>query len=148
MLYLVPSEVCKPAAMEDFGEVIELYRDDLPSPEVFKQEYKRWQAMCRKLEELPSTLASAIKLCDSDIYPNIYIMLSIACTWPVTSCECERSFSGLRRLNTYLRAAQSSKRLDALAMMSIHRSMEIDVEHIVNLFAQLHPRRMELNILS
>ena len=100
--------------------------------------------MCRELEKPPSTLAAAIKLCDRDIYPNMHCLLAIACTWPATTCECERSFSGLRRLNTYLRATQTSERLDALAMINIHRSMPVNIDSIVDLFAQIHPRRMLL----
>ena len=100
--------------------------------------------MCGKLQHQPSTLAEAVKICDYDVYPNIFILLSICCTWPVTTCECERSFSGPRRLNTYLRATQSSERLDALALMHIHGDMNIDVDCIIDLFAKLHPCRMQL----
>lgn len=43
--------------------------------------------------------------CDPTIFPNISVLLQIACTLPVTSCECERSASALRRLNKYMQAS-------------------------------------------
>ena len=39
------------------------------------------------------------------LYPNIRVLLQVACTLPVTSCECERSASALRRLHNYMRAS-------------------------------------------
>ena len=87
-------------------------------------------------------------VCYKDLYPNIHKMLTIAVTWPVSSCEYERSFSGLRRLNTYLRATQTSERLDSLALIHIHRSHQYDMEELIDRFSRMHPRRMELtNVL-
>ena len=42
--------------------------------------------------------AVGIKECDWDMFPNIHAMLQIACTIPMTSCECERSASKLKDL--------------------------------------------------
>ena len=53
---------------------------------------------------LPSSPSSAIKDCDAEFYPNTRILLQLACTIPVTSCECERSASALRRLDNYTRS--------------------------------------------
>ena len=55
-------------------------------------------------EKLLTSPSSAIKDCDAEIYPNIRTLLQLACTIPVTSCECERSASALRRLNYYMRS--------------------------------------------
>ena len=46
--------------------------------------------------------AASLKACDPDDFPNLY-SLKIAATLPVTSCECERSISKMRRLNNYMR---------------------------------------------
>ena len=53
--------------------------------------------------EKPATCASALKKCDSCIFPNVYTLLKIACTIPVTSCECERNASTLWRLRNFMR---------------------------------------------
>ena len=73
------------------------------------------------------------------MFPNIGVLLKIACTLPVTSCECERSASALRRLINYMRASVGKKRLSNLALMHIHYDKDIDLDKVVDCFAQLHP---------
>ena len=50
-------------------------------------------------------------------FSDLFVVLQIAVTLPVTSCECERSFSIMRRLRTWLRASMTSERLSALALI-------------------------------
>ena len=52
----------------------------------------------------------------------------------VASAECERSFSTLTRLKTYLRATMEQFRLSSLALISIHQEVEILPEEIVKIF--------------
>ena len=92
---------------------------------------------------LPSTLASAIKECDKTRFPNLFILLKIGCTLPVTSCECERSFSTMRRLRTWLQSSMNMKRLSALAIMNIHRDIEVNYQKAAQLFFQLHPQKLQ-----
>ena len=96
LLGVIPSVCCsREVSME---RAIEKYKDDLPSPELTSTELRRQKARM-PVELRPSTPAAAIKDCDSDLYPNVKVLLQIACTLPVTSCECERSASALRRLH-------------------------------------------------
>ena len=44
----------------------------------------------------PNTAAKALKECDDDLFPNIYVLLKICATIPATSRECERSAHSLR----------------------------------------------------
>ena len=69
----------------------------------------------------PSTIASYLKACPHDMYPNLHVLLRICGTIPVTSCECERSGSVLKRLHTYLRASMGQTRLSALALLSMFK---------------------------
>ena len=92
----------------------------------------------------PNSPAAAIKDCDRDMYPNIFVLLQLACTLPVTSCECERSAGTLRRLNNYMRASMGKERLSSLALLHIHYNMDIDLDCFVDVFAKRHPRRLEL----
>ena len=103
--------------------------------------------MAMPADSRPSSLAESIKDCDSDLFPNIYVLLQIACTIPVTSCECERSASALRRLNNYMRASMGKSRLSHLALLHIHYDMQVDLDEVVDCYACLHPRRMELDSL-
>lgn len=37
-----------------------------------------------------------------DTYPNVYKLLHVALSIPISSASCERSFSSMRRINRYL----------------------------------------------
>ena len=63
--------------------------------------------------------AASLKACDPDDFPNLYFLFKIAATLPVTSCECERSISTMRRLNNYVRCTMGASRLSSLAIMHI-----------------------------
>lgn len=130
---------------EDLKAVRHLYEADLPYPELLEIEVVSWKHHTSGLED--SSITAVLDRCLPSIFPNINVLLKIAATLPVTTCECERSFSCLRRLNSYLRKTQTSQRLDSLALISIHCGAEVEQERVIDLFASLHPRRMELSSL-
>lgn len=142
-----------PAAMRssevDVGPLVEQYSSDLPSPELLDEELHRWKFHFSSYAEteLPDSVASALKICDPSLYPNIYVLLKVGCVLPVTSCECERSASVVRRLNNYMRASQSIERLSGLALMNVNYGEKIDPDEVLDAFAKTHPRKLELNNL-
>ena len=147
LLGLVPSVLC--ARDVDLKAAITKYSDDLPSPELFQMELTRWKgrylSMGPELRQAPPALA--IKECDTSLYPKISVLLKIACTIPVTSCECERSASTLRRLNNYMRVSMGKSRLSSLALLHIHYDTTVDLDVVVDTYARLHPRRIQLENL-
>jgi hypothetical protein len=73
--------------------------------EMFKQTYK-----AESLHEAKVTYRSmehAVRL----LFPQVLILLKLLLVCPVSSCECERSFSALRRLKTWLRTTMVSTSL-------------------------------------
>ena len=140
LLGFVPSILCRKNI--NLETAVSKYSADLPSPELFQMELKRWKNRYtgKKTRERPSSAGEALKECDKDMFPNIFVLLQIACTIPVTSCECERSASGLRRLNNFLRASMGKDRLSHLALMHIHYDTPIDLDSVVDTFATQHPR--------
>ncbi|CAF4734107.1 unnamed protein product, partial [Rotaria socialis] len=61
----------------------------------------------------------------------------ILLTIPVNICGCERNYSTLRRIKTYLRTTTTTTeedRLSALALLKIEREFEIDYDEIVKEF--------------
>ena len=150
LLGLVPSVFCSESeASLDIESVVSMYETDLHSPELLEMELARWKRRykSRPEEKRPTTPASAIKDCDKESFPNIFVLLQIACTLPVTSCECERSASTLRRLNNYLRASMGKSRMSHLALLHMHYDTPVDLEEVVNTYAKIHPRRLELDCL-
>ena len=111
LLGLIPTVICsKDVSLET---ALEKYKSDMKSPELLELELRRWKNRYLSMspDEWPSSTARAIKECDQEHFPNISVLLKIACTLPVTSCECERSGSVLRRLNNYMSASNGEKPL-------------------------------------
>ncbi|KAF0759629.1 Zinc finger MYM-type protein 1 [Aphis craccivora] len=73
-----------------------------------------------------------------NIYPNMYKLMQVALTLPISSATCERSFSAMRRMKTWLRSSMLQNRFNNLAIISIENdiSKKIDKEAILDLFAK------------
>ena len=134
----------------DLDEALQKYGQDLPSPELFAAEFSRWKRRFRDqpVDKLPASPAEAIKVCDPYMFPNVSVLLQLACTIPVTSCECERSASALRRLHNYMRATMGKGRLSSLALLHVHYDRKINLDSAVYIFARLLPRRLELHSIT
>ena len=79
----------------------------------------------------PSTILLSLQACSKVQFPNIYTILHIMAVWPLTSCESERSFSGLRRLKNYMRSRMKEDRLNGLALMMVHRTISVSAENYI-----------------
>ena len=68
---LVPSVITQ--KMLDFSAAIEIYKGDLPTPEIIKQEMLQWKVKWSSVpeNERPQTCTTAIKSCSSIAFPNI-----------------------------------------------------------------------------
>ncbi|KAK0141852.1 Zinc finger MYM-type protein 1 [Merluccius polli] len=101
----------------------------------------------RKMETqtIPDT-ASVFQMLDADMFPTLRAVFQVALTIPVSSCSCERSFSALRRLHTWLRSTMGQERLNDLAIMMIEREnvAAISRDCVIDRFAKLKPRRYNL----
>ena len=99
-LFLVPSIVVQDEFNSDVNNTIGIYEDDLIDKYLMDQELGLWKrkwSVCLPIDR-PDTLASTLISCDDRRFPNIFRLMKIGCTLPITSCTCERSFSTLRRL--------------------------------------------------
>ncbi|CAM1304643.1 Uncharacterised protein r2_g1450 [Pycnogonum litorale] len=123
------------------------YEDDIPSPELLSEELSLWRITWEAVDDKPSTAAKTLKICDQLLFPNIHQLLCLLCTLPVTSCECERSFSTLRRLNNYNRCTMASERLSSLALMSIHYDHKISKADVIKAYCSKNTRKMHFGAL-
>ena len=138
---------------DNVREFCDHYRQDIPNYAGLPAELLLWERMWKekkdRREDIPDSIGATLEQIDKDAYVNIYTMLQILITIPISSASCERSISTLRNLKTYLRNTMVQDRLNGLALMHAHREMELDLEKIIDLFANLHPRRMRMeNILN
>ena len=104
-----------------------------------------WSAASK--ESRPSNLLSALRACRKQQFPNVHTILHIMTVWPLTSCEAERSISGLRRLKTYLRSTMTGERMNGLALLAVHRCISVSVKETIDAFASKQPRRMKLSFI-
>ena len=151
VLYVAPELICSESdIVTKLAPVIEMCKADLINSDIVDQEITLWM---KKWEDVPksqrgSTLATAIEECDKNHFPNVFVLLKIACTLPVTSCECDRSFSAMRRHRTSLRSTMKTERLTALTIMNVHREVEVDYEKVAQQFLRLHPRKLDESNLT
>ena len=144
---IVPTVMCSTRKV-DLAPAISMYEEDPPNPVLFPAEMQRWRKKYSVMpdDKRPSSPAQAIKDCNEVFFPNMCVLLKLACTLPFTSCECERSASALRRLHNYMRATMGNNRLSYLALLYIHYDTQSNVEHAyaVDLFAKMYPHRLQL----
>ena len=96
--------------------------EDFPNPLAPDGELELWQTYwVSNKSSCPNSVASTLKAISFDSFANIKVALRILATLPVTSCECERSFSVMLRLKNYTRSTMVEERLNGLAMMEIHQ---------------------------
>ena len=62
------------------------------------------------------------------LFTQVERLVRILLTIPCSSAEAERSFSGLRRLKTYLRNSMTQARLNHLAILHVHQEMTDNID--------------------
>ena len=83
---------------------------------------KKWKQQTNSGNELPNKLVDVLDVCVDVLdvcsplqFPNLSVLLRMALPLPVSSCECERSFSQLKIIKTYIRSTMTGSRLSGLA---------------------------------
>ena len=147
--HLIPRKITQSSSYADIDQVVQYYKDDLPNRCIVDEEFDRWKHkwVSIPVSKRPETLNECLKESCLKSLPNLFVLLQIFATIPMTSCSCERSASGIRRLNNYLRATQGEERLGALAVIHSNYGTPLDRDHILRLFMTKHSRRMECGTL-
>jgi len=134
-----------PNTAQDLERLLEIYQEDIGPRAAVVPEVQRWVNKWKKedVSTVPSSAIEALCACHADIYPNVYILLTILGTLPVSTATSERSFSTMRRLKTYLRSSIGNERMTGLALLSMHKDRQIDREKIMNDFVASSNRRSD-----
>ena len=132
-----------PNTAQDLERLLEIYQEDIGPRVAVVPEVQRWVNKWKKedVSTVPSSAIEALGACHADIYPNVYILLTILRTLPVSTAISERSFSTMGRLETYLRSSIGNERMTGLALLSIHKDRQIDREKIIKKLYTLPVRR-------
>ena len=96
--------------------------------------------------ETPLALLGFIVSFGDDVFPNLRISLHILLTIPVSIASCERSFSKLKLILSYLRASMGQDRLSDLALLSVERETleKTDFDDVIDQFATVKSRKINL----
>ncbi len=96
-----------------------------------------------ELTKKPSTLQELLSVLKKNkgAFPVMITALEIALTLPVTSSSCERAFSVMKLIKTYLRNATSAHWLSDLGMISMNKTASRDLAVVDILFElkRIHP---------
>ncbi len=121
------------------------YADDMPNFRSIHAELALWETSWKDgFEKVQyNSVADTLRNCNELAFPNIFTALKILPVVPVTTCECERSISALRRMKTWLRSTMINERLNGLAQMHINDDITFDIDEVINTFARQNPTRMQ-----
>jgi hypothetical protein len=97
-----------------------------------------------KVSNLKTASEVIYTLCKNELLemvPEFVKVATILAVIPATSCSAERSFSGLRRLKTYLKSTMGEKRLSSIALINIERGyanciINEDMEKMIDIFGK------------
>ena len=115
------------------------------------QEYKEFTSFiqentklknCTKLQELAEEILSKDSICV--LFPLVAKLLTHALVLPVSTADCERCFSTMKRVKTDLRNRMSTQTLDKLLRIRIEGPTisEFNFNEAVQEWSQLRNRRL------
>ena len=85
------------------------------------------------MDKRSKTLSKSLANCNSVSMPNVFTLLKLFATLPLSSCTCERSASVIRRLNNIMRCTQTEERLTALTLIHMNYETKICVRRLNNI---------------
>jgi hypothetical protein len=133
---LLPQNPSCPPSDDDIKDILflnETYSSDLEcSNATIMAELKLFYRSLARLPNPPRSALCAMQHCDPDIFPNIFTLLIILVSLPVSTCRPERSFSNLKYLKNYIRSSTGDTRLNGLTLMYMYRNLIPTVDEIID----------------
>jgi hypothetical protein len=81
------------------------------------------------------------------VLTETFKLVNIICTMPMSTSECERCFSTLKRIKTFLRSTMTEDRLNALAVLSIEKTFIRSIpdfdNKVIETFSAAKDRRID-----
>ncbi|XP_025410180.1 uncharacterized protein LOC112683377 [Sipha flava] len=68
------------------------------------------------------------------VFPNLYKLLQVAITIPISSATCERSFSAMRKVK-WLRTSMLQEKFNNSSILYIEKDINTDIENVIDIFA-------------
>ena len=114
---------------------VELHQEIIDCRALFKQ---------RVVKTPIELLRRIIEFGGSDVFPNLRVSLVLLLTIAVSVASCERSFSKLKLILTYLQSTMTQNRLNSLAVLSIERDTfdKVGFDEVIDQFSKLKSRQV------
>ena len=113
-------------------DLIQAYNEKTPLTTI--KTVSNLRTLCEILNDVPSS---------KSMLREVFHLLRILLTIPVTTAAAERTFSCLRRLKTFLRSTMSQPRLNHVILLHIHKDKtdNMDVVQIAKECISVNDRR-------
>ena len=93
----------------------------------------------------PQTLVETFDQANYNSIPEYNVVLITLLTYHVSICTAERSFSGMKRLQTPLRRTMADERLSSITILHIHKHKDVlDFDGMIKEFARLKGTHLAL----
>lgn len=114
------------------------FRRHLKAAEIIMDDAKRWSAL--------DVLQFIVKWDFQETLPNLTVGLKLFLTVCISVASCERSFSKLKLIKSYLRTTMAQSRLTGLALLSIEceYANSTDFDEVIRQFAAVKSRRVKI----
>lgn len=133
---------CASVSLSGIHDAVKFYLGDIVSAHTLAAKLALWMSKCSRIVEAdcPACALQAVSMGKSEFFPNIYHLLCVLATLPLSTSKPERTFSTQRKLKKYLRNPMKQERLTGLALISVHREMEVTPEEVLDDVCKL-PRK-------
>ena len=124
---------------EEFMVFTNAYLEDFPTFTGLAADLDLWYNFWDEIKyknDFAYSISVTLKRVDTLTFPNIYLALKVLGTLPITTCQCERSFSSLRSIKTGDRSTMANVTLNGLAFLFIHREIDLTVSEIIDSFVR------------
>ena len=121
---------------------------------MWKEEF--WQHVAKNAEKnvanqkpwpcLPTLLQVFSKNDLHNLYPELFEVVRVVATLPVTVASCDRTHSKIKIINNYLRASMSDERLESLIQIAVEKDLadKIELGSLVDVFKTVKNRKLPL----
>jgi hypothetical protein len=123
------------------------YQSNLDDLQMEVKQMQRMIARKRKTQSMPlsfTTLSHFVTFVEPyhDAFYELHRLSRIALTLPVTSAECERSFSTMKLVKNRTRNSMADERLSNLLLLAIHKERvdTLNLDGVLDRFAVLYPQ--------
>lgn len=89
------------------------------------------QNIFNSFQKINFDLKDLKKIVKYEIYPNVFKLLKLALTIPISSATCERSFSTMRRIKNWLRTSMEQDRFSNLSIININEVFQITYQLMI-----------------